>query len=150
MPRWDDVRPILVAVYDLIEDALDGVTDGPQVAAVLGFGENDLRRLDRALKSLDDAGYIEARFTMGGSLPVLIEGTHGGRQEVQGWPGPRTSTANAELLVDLLRAQADAPDTSAEQKTKVRAILDAIGKGGTDALSKVTAELVLRAGGSVT
>lgn len=151
MPRWENVRPILVAVYELIDESPQWAADGNDLAAALGVNDVDDRaRLYRDLWSLDEAGYIDANFAMGGRLPRRIQGTHEGRQEVQGWPGSRTGQANAELLVTLLRERAEADDTPPEQKTKLRAIVDAIGKGGTDALSKVTAELILRAGGQIT
>src|SRR4051794_12623141 len=150
MPRWEDVRPTLVAIYDLIDAAPDGVADGRELASALGITEDEMPRFVRDLRALHDDGYMQAHFTLGVGPPPLIQGTTLGRHEVRGWPGPRSGQASAELLVDLLRAQADDADTPPEQKTKTRAILDAIGRGGTDALSKVTAELILRAGGQIT
>jgi hypothetical protein len=157
MSRWENVRPILVKVYDLMEQWPEGYADGDAVADALGIEDDDygddLTRLLRDLQNLHEAGYIDCQFDKGrnfnNSLPLVIEGTEKGRQEVLGWPGPRTSTASAELLVNLLRAAANAPDTPPEQKTTLRAILKAIGKGGTDALSKVTAELILRGGSQI-
>lgn len=149
MPRWEDVRPILVTAYGLMEQSDMAMTSGPEIArAVLGRPDDD-PRLGTTLRALHDDGYLNCTFG-GVHLPLQVEGTAAGRQEVQGWPGSRSSTASAELLVDLLRTQADAADTPPEQKSRLRAILNAIGSGSLDALSKVTAELILRGGGQIT
>jgi hypothetical protein len=149
MPRWDDVRPTLVAAYDLFDES-DQV-GAVEIAAKLGIDdEAGMTRLTRHLYALDDADYIKVHRAGGMEPPDLILPTHPGRQEVRGWPGPRTAIGNAELLVDLLRAQAEAADTPPEEKTRLRAILNAIGSGSLDALSKVTADLIIRGGGQIT
>lgn len=149
MPQWEDVRPILVAAYEAMEDTPDGSTSGAAVADAIGADHDDVQ-LWRILRDLHADEYLNVRYGAPGGLPAVVRGTTDGRQGVLGWPGPRTADGHAELLVTLLRAQADAADTLPEHRSKLRAVLDALGHGGTDALSKVTADLILRAGGTVT
>lgn len=147
MPQWEHVRPILVVAYDLMEQSADGETSGNAIASALDIEDE---RLGHVLTALHEARYIDCDGRSVQCLPFIVGGTEKGRQEIQGWPGPRTSTANVELLMELLREKADAPDTPSEQRTKLRAIGDAITKGGIDAMSQVIADVILRAGGHIT
>jgi hypothetical protein len=147
MGSWRDIRPILVTAYDLMEQSARGDTTVDAIADALGRSADDIQ-LGRDLRALHDADYMKCYFG-GVELPLMVDGTEKGRQETQGWPGPRTAEAHVELLIELLKQRAEAPDIPREERTRLRAILDAVGKAGTQALGNVTAELVLRAGGAV-
>lgn len=147
MARWEDVRPILVAAYDVMDKTYNGLVDGRDVADALGRPHDDLW-LGRDLEALAEADYLKC--AIGGTeLPIQVEGTEKGRQEVEGWPGARSATGSVDLLVALLAEREEAPDTPSEERSKLRALREVFAGTGTDIASKALAEVIVRSGGVV-
>lgn len=144
MPQWEEVRPILVAAYALMDANPAGMTDGKALAEALGRDPED-RFLERDLWALRDADYLDIYFDPEGAGP--IQGTAEGRREVQGWPGPRTPAGSAELLVDLLDKLAVADQTPEPERGRLKKAADAIRDAGTDTIAKAIGEVIARSTG---
>lgn len=145
MPTWEEMRPVLVAAYRAMDSSPDGGLDGPELAAACGR-DNDDPLWYRDMQMLNDADYLNVRF--GGGMTVSsIYGTEKGRQETQGWPGPRTDAGAAELLVTILDRLADDESAPETEREKARGVVGALREAGVDFAAKVVGELGYRATG---
>lgn len=145
MPTWEEMRPILVTAYRAMDSTPDGGLDGPELAAACGR-DNDDPLWYRDMQMLNESGYLEVHF--GGAMTVVYaNGTEKGRQEVQGWPGPRTDHGAAELLLALLEARANDEQANEDERKKAGTLRDAVRGVGTDFFSKVISELAYRGTG---
>ncbi|MGB7158111.1 MAG: hypothetical protein WBD40_08595 [Tepidisphaeraceae bacterium] len=144
MQTWDDIRPILVKAYELIGESYGGSLDGQEFAGACGREQAD-PRWERDIEALVDAGYLTAYFSPEG--PDSVGGTEKGRQETQGWPGPRTDAGAAELLVAILDRLADDEEASEYEREKARGVVGALREAGVDFAAKVVGELGYRASG---
>ncbi len=79
--------------------------------------------------------------------PRIVQGTEKGRQEVQGWPGPRTDAGAAELLLALIERAAQDDQLSEGEKAKASSLLSAAREAGVDLVAKVASEFAYRASG---
>lgn len=147
MPRWEEVRPILVAAYELMDESADGATQTAAIAERVGRDSRDAT-WGRDLRVLVDAAYLKIPDGFGAIAPDdPVDGTEKGRQEVQGWPGPRTPAGSAELLVDLLDKLSVSEQTPEPERGRVKKAADAIRDAGTDTIAKAIGEVVARSTG---
>jgi DNA-binding MarR family transcriptional regulator len=109
--------PILRAALQQIEAGESFVKFGT-LTEELGI---DRGQLTIALRALDDAGYIEAYFSMGGAVAVknVTERT---RRELGAWP---SANSLLEQLVAALTAAAEA-EPEPEKKSKLRGAADVL------------------------
>lgn len=143
MQTWDDIRPILVKAYELLSESY-GSVDGREFAQACGREFSDAR-WDRDIRALVNAGYLKAYFAAEG--PDMIQATEKGRQEVQGWPGPRTDVAAAELLAAILDRLAEDESAPEAEREKARGLRGAWREAGIEFAAKVAGELGYRATG---
>lgn len=145
MPTWEEMRPVLVAAYRAMDSTPDGGLEGSELATACGR-DNDDPMWYRDMQMLNEAGYLDVHF--GGAMTVAyIRGTEKGRQEVQGWPGPRTDRGAAELLLALLEARANDEQANDDERKKAGALRDAVRGVGTDFFAKIVSELAYRGTG---
>jgi hypothetical protein len=88
--NWDtDVRPVLLAVYEAIEESLSlgsgSAAEGERVNSLLGRAPQAADS-GPAFEFLHNAGYIRAQFSLADPVPNLVEITEKGLQQVAGWP----------------------------------------------------------------
>lgn len=93
---WKEVRPILVATYQLL-DGEEFVTQ-EAVCEAVGKPPRDERTI-RALALLYESGYIDGHEVDNSPAPMLIRATEKGLREASNWPrdgGPDQGRPTAE------------------------------------------------------
>ena len=146
--NWKEVRPVLEATYDLL-DEMDHV-DGADVCEALGWDREDestLRMSTRPLLALRAAGLIEAEVAFGPSVG-LIRPTAEGLQTVRGWPRPgEPGPEGVELLLALLDDRIAAA-TSDEERSRWERLRDATGRMSQSVLAEVLGAWMARMSGA--
>ncbi len=140
-----EVRPVLDATYRLL--ATEEHISGDAVIAELGRPHND-PQTGRALKALVDSGYIEGRFVMQTSVPILISATEKGLQETSGWPKPGGGGDQLDLLLRLLDERIAATETPPEEKGRLERVRDSLADAGRDVVVGVLSNFIAKQTGA--
>lgn len=142
---WEAVKPVLDATYRLLaeEDAIAG----DAVITELRRPAND-KETGRTLEALSKADYIKGKFIEDTSVPVLIAATEKGLQETSGWPKPGAGSDLVELLLRLFDEQIESPETTQDEKTRVRKARDSFAAVGRDISVGVLTALISKQTGA--
>ena len=119
---WNEVRPVLVATYDLLQDA-EYVR--PEAVAEKLAREDD-EWFDRVLGLLQENGYIGGHMVDQRRAPIMIAATEKGLREVANWPREGGSFELAEALLRLLDERIADEGTSEPERGKLQTAREAL------------------------
>ncbi len=136
--------PVLEAIVELT-DAGEDRLEQQQLADRTGLDRPSVRLALFALANEDPRlfDYTDTSTMAGRDIGIIRDPTGHARRRVGQWPTPEKWTAH---FVQAL-ADAEANEQDAEQKSKLRRVLDAIAGAGTDLVAKAVAETAARSMG---
>jgi hypothetical protein len=116
-----------------------GMTSGQTVMEDMGLSDDDGRRSFEALKT---AGYIEVEGWGANGLPFIVKPTGLGLQHCSGWPAPGGESVFVAQFLTAIDARANDTSVPAEERSRLKKLLDAAGAVGKDVLTEVTAKVL--------
>jgi len=145
MLDWQtDVRPVLVALYELMHGQGPPVPITPAEIAVAAGRPRDEEQANTVLSYLKDAGYIDGSLMIDQTTAAVVVEVHQlnekALQEVAGWPVPGSSEqAMSKMLaaVDAQIAEAQTP----EERTRLKKLRSAVEEVGTRLITNVLTKM---------
>lgn len=141
---WCEVKPVLRATYDLLDD--DERVSQEAVCQALGRPPEDPQTI-RALARLYQGGYIDGMTVDQSPAPIFIIATPKGLQETRGWPREGGGADQVELLLRLLDERIASEETPEAERGKLRRVREGVASLGRDFAVDLLAAYVARASG---
>jgi hypothetical protein len=145
--KWDEARPILEAAYRLMDEDDEEGTSAEAVVAILGRSPGDARTT-RILARLYEVGYITGPTIDDSPVPISINPTEKGLQEVAGWPSPNSGGREVELLLALLDERISDESRNEDERGRLRRFREAAAGVGRDVGSEVLGAYLARISGA--
>jgi len=146
--RWENVRPVLAAIFELLQSEPPVAPTDSEVARALGRSPGE-ERLQRQIAYLKDAGYLDGEWEidqMSGSVVLAnAQITEKGLQEAAAWPVVPGDDP-AERLLEVIEARlAESPPP--ETRSRLERLRDAVREAGPTVVGEVLGGLAGRFAG---
>jgi hypothetical protein len=139
--KWEEISPILIATYKVLDDRPNGDVRDEDVERLLPDVEPD--RVRHALRMLKEQGYVRAYIASGGRVDSIMPEERG-LQATMGWPTPgRAKEVGAAVLMEVLDEQAEQATTE-EERGRARRLREVIAETGSTVVSETIASVITR------
>ena len=146
--RWENVRPVLVSIFELLQSEPPVAPTDRELAKALGRSPGE-DRLQRQIAYLKDAGYLDGEWEIDQISAMVVLGnvqiTEKGLQEAAAWP-VMPGTDPAKRLLEVIEArlsESPAPET----RSRLERLRDAVKEAGPTVVGEVLGGLAGRLAG---
>lgn len=141
MLKWEEISPVLIATYKLLDERPNGDVRDEDLERLLPDMEPE--RIRHALRMLKEQGYIRAYIASGARVDS-IQPEEKGLQATMGWPTPgQAKEVGADVLMQVLDEKAEQAPTE-EERGKAKRLREVIAETGTNVVSETIASVITR------